>query len=208
MVRAIQHRKNVKDDFSPTQYDHLHDMLRLVNEAITQMMVVVSRRREDLTIDTSQEIENDINSLRDQLKTESINDAGSADYSYTLNSIYNDIIAECEKLGDYVMNVVEARLGRGSLSYRELQINQARKSVTIDGVDTNLTRTEFDLLSLLLANRGQVLSRQQLMDSIWPEVVVTERTVDVHIARLRKKLGHYARNIVNRQGFGYTFEIN
>jgi phosphate:Na+ symporter len=208
MARAIQHRKNVKDDFSPTQYDHLHDMLRLVNEAITQMMVVVSRRREDLTIDTSQEIENDINSLRDQLKTESINDAGSADYSYTLNSIYNDIIAECEKLGDYVMNVVEARLGRGSLSYRELQINQARKSVTIDGVDTNLTRTEFDLLSLLLANRGQVLSRQQLMDSIWPDVVVTERTVDVHIARLRKKLGHYARNIVNRQGFGYTFEIN
>ena len=73
------------------------------------MMVVVSGRREDLTIDTSQEIEHDINALRDQLKAESINDAGADDYSYALSAIYNDIIAECEKLGDYVMNVVEAR---------------------------------------------------------------------------------------------------
>ena len=87
-------------------------------------------------------------------------------------------------------------------------INQARKTVSIDGVDANLTRTEFDLLSLLLANRGQVLSRQELMDSIWSDVIVTERTVDVHITRLRKKLGSYAQNIVSRQGFGYTFEVS
>lgn len=208
MARAIRHRRNVREDFSALQYDRLHEMLRLINEAITQMMVVVSGRREDLTIDTSQEIEHDINALRDQLKAESINDAGADDYSYALSAIYNDIIAECEKLGDYVMNVVEARLGKGSLNYRGLQINQPRKTVTVDGVDANLTRTEFDLLSLLLANRGQVLSRQELMDSIWSDVIVTERTVDVHITRLRKKLGPYAQNIVSRQGFGYTFEVN
>jgi len=171
-------------------------------------MVVVSGRREDLTIDTSQEIEHDINALRDQLKAENISEASGEDYSYTLSSIFNDIIAECEKLGDYVMNVVEARLGKGSLSYRGLQINQARKSVSIDGVDANLTRTEFDLIALLLANRGQVLSRQELIDSIWSDVIVTERTVDVHITRLRKKLGPYAQNIVSRQGFGYTFAVS
>lgn len=68
------------------------------------------------------------------------------------------------------------------------------------------TRTEFDLLQLLLANRGQVFSRQELIDSVWQDVVVTDRTVDVNITRLRKKLGPYASNIANRQGFGYYFD--
>ncbi len=208
MARSIKHRRSIREDFSALQYERLHEMLRLANEAITQMMVVVSGRREDLTIDTSQEIEHDINTLRDQLKAENTSEASGEHYSYTLRSIFYDLIAECEKLGDYVMNVVEARLGKGSLSYRGLQINQARKSVSIDGVDANLTRTEFDLIALLLANRGQVLSRQELIDSIWSDVIVTGRTVDVHITRLRKKLGPYAQNIVSRQGFGYTFAVS
>lgn len=131
----------------------------------------VSGRRDDLTIDTSQEIERDINALRDQLKTQSILEAGNHEYSYAIGSIYSDIIAECEKLGDYVMNVVETRLGR-----------------------------------LLLSNRWQVLSRQQLMDNIWSDVIVSDHTVNVHITRLRKKLGPYASHIVSRQGFGYVFE--
>ena len=104
------------------------------------------------------------------------------------------------------MNVVEARLGKRFLSYRSLQMNLDRKTVTIDGHPVNLTRTEFDLLCLLLSNRGHVLSRQQLMDRIWVGVIVTDRTVDVHITRLRKKLGSFASNIVSRQGFGYVFE--
>ena len=66
--------------------------------------------------------------------------------------------------------------------------------------------TEFELLRQLLSNRGKVLSRQQLMDAVWAGVVVTDRTVDVHITRLRKKLGVYANNIVSRPGFGYVFE--
>ena len=66
--------------------------------------------------------------------------------------------------------------------------------------------TEFELLRQLLTNRGKVLSRQQLMDTVWVGVVVTDRTVDVHITRLRKKLGVYANNIVSRPGFGYVFE--
>lgn len=70
----------------------------------------------------------------------------------------------------------------------------------------NLTPTEFSLLHLLLVNRGKVLSRQQLMDSVWAGVVVTDRTVNVNITRLRKKIGPYAQNIVSRTGFGYVFE--
>ena len=66
--------------------------------------------------------------------------------------------------------------------------------------------TEFELLRQLLSNRGKVLSRQQLMDTVWAGVVVTDRTVDVHITRLCKKLGVYANNIVSRPGFGYVFE--
>lgn len=207
MGRIIQHRRESREDFTTQQYVHLHEMMRLVNEALTQMMVVVSGRRDGLSIDTSLEIERDINALRDQLKAESLREAtDNRDYSYTLGSIYSDLIAECERLGDYVMNVVEARLGRRFLSYRGLQMSLDRKTVFIDGTQANLTRTEFDLLKLLLKNRGQVLSRQQLMDSIWADVVVTDRTIDVHITRLRKKLGPYARHIVSRQGFGYVFE--
>jgi phosphate:Na+ symporter len=207
LARIIQHRREGHEDFTAAQYEHLHEMLRLVNEAITQMMVVVSGRREDLNINTSLEIEHDINALRDQLKAESLREAGTHDYSYALGSIYNDIIAECEKLGDYVMNVVESRLGRRFLSFRGLQVNLDRKTVTVDGQAASLTRTEFDLLCLLLSNRGQVFSRQQLMDSIWEDVIVSDRTIDVHITRLRKKIGPYASYIVSRQGFGYVFEV-
>ena len=80
-------------------------------------------------------------------------------------------------------------------------------SVTIDGEPASLTRTEYDLLRLLLANRGQFFSRQELLEQVWPQdVIVTERTVDVNIARLRKKLNRYADCLVSRTGFGYSFE--
>ena len=207
MARLIQHRHESREDFNARQYVHLHEMLRLVNEAMTQMLVVVSGRREGLSIETSLEIERDINALRDQLKAESLQEAtDNHDYSYILGSIYSDIIAECERLGDYVMNVVEARLGKRVLSYRGLHVNLGRKTVLADGNSVSLTRTEFDLLCLLLSNRGQVLSRKQLMETLWPDVIVSDRTVDVHITRLRKKIGPYASHIVSRQGFGYVFE--
>lgn len=181
-------------------------MFRLVNEAMTQMLVVVSGRRDDLSIRASQDIERDINALRDRLKGEVSRDAMAHEYSYALGSLYTDIIADCEKLGDYVMNVVEARLGKRYLTFRGLQMNLDRKTVVVDGIPVSLTRTEFDLLSLLLMHRGTVLSRQQLMDDVWTGVIVTERTINVHITRLRKKLGPYASNITSRQGFGYVFE--
>ena len=203
---TIQHLRESRDDFTTQQYTRLHEMLRLVNEALTQMMVVVNGRRNDLTLDYSLEIERDINALRDELRTEIIRDVNAHQYSYSVGTFYGDIITNCEKLGDYVMNIVEARLGKRLISYRGLQMNLDRKTITIDSIPISLTRTEFDLLSLLLSNRGQVLSRQQLMDTIWAGVIVTDRTVNVNITRLRKKLGDYAHNIVSRQGFGYVFE--
>ena len=206
MARTVSHLRENKENFTSTQYARLHDMLRLVNEAVVQMIVVVSGRRKDLSLADSLSIENDINQLRDQLRVETVMGVNSHQYSYALGTIYNDIVADCEKIGDYVMNIVEARLGKHLLSYGGLQLNLDKKSTTVDGVSVNLTPTEFSLLHLLLANRGKVLSRQQLMDTVWAGVIVTDRTVNVNITRLRKKLGPYAQNIVSRTGFGYVFE--
>ena len=94
-----------------------------------------------------------------------------------------------------------------NLHYESLVVNAANKSVCIDGSSIPLTRIEYELLLLLLSHRGQVFSRQQLLEKVWPQdVIVAERTVDVNIARLRKKMGHYAACLVSRTGFGYSFE--
>ncbi|MBQ3630427.1 MAG: Na/Pi symporter [Prevotella sp.] len=206
MARTVGHLRENKEDFTPEQYVRLHDMFRVVNEAVVQMIVVVSGRRKDLSLDESLAIESDINALRDQLRAETVTGVNSHQYSYALGTLYNDIVADCEKIGDYVMNVVEARLGKHLISYNGLCLNIDKKTATVDGDPVSLTRTEFALLHLLLANRGKVLSRQQLMDTVWSGVIVSDRTVNVNITRLRKKLGPYAQNIVSRAGFGYGFE--
>ena len=206
MARTISHLRENKEDLTAEQYTKLRDMLRLVNEAVVQMIVVVSGRRKDLSLADSLSIENDINELRNQIKSETVVGVNSHQYSYTLGTLYNDIVADCEKIGDYVMNIVEARLGKHLLSYHGLSLNLDKKTTTVDGNPVNLTPTEFELLHLLLANHGKVLSRQQLMDTIWAGVIVTDRTINVNITRLRKKLGAYAQNIVSRTGYGYVFE--
>ena len=206
MARTVNHLRENKEDFTAEQYTRLHDMLRLVNEAVVQMIVVVSGRRKDLSLADSLSIENDINELRNILRSDSAMGVDAHLYSYALGTIYNDIVADCEKIGDYVMNIVEARLGKHLLSYNGLSLNLDKKAATVDGNPVNLTRTEFELLHLLLLNRGKVLSRQELMDTVWVGVIVTDRTVNVNITRLRKKLGPYAQNIASRTGYGYVFE--
>ena len=206
MARTVNHLRENKEDFTAEQYTRLHDMLRLVNEAVVQMIVVVSGRRKDLSLADSLSIENDINELRNILRSDSAMGVDAHLYSYALGTIYNDIVADCEKIGDYVMNIVEARLGKHLLSYNGLSLNLDKKEATVDGNPVSLTRTEFELLHLLLLNRGKVLSRQELMDTVWAGVIVTDRTVNVNITRLRKKLGPYAQNIASRTGYGYVFE--
>ena len=93
------------------------------------------------------------------------------------------------------------------ISFEGLVLDLNKKTTMVDGESVNLTKTEFELLGLLLRHRGQVFSRQQTFDAIWPEdVVVSDRTVDVNITRMRKKIGRYSSCIVSRQGYGYMFE--
>lgn len=88
-----------------------------------------------------------------------------------------------------------------------IEIDDEKKSVKVDGMPVSLSRTEYDLLKLLAHNPGKVFSRSDLISAIWPaNVIVTERTVDVSITRLRKKIGGYGEKIVSRHGFGYCFE--
>lgn len=94
-----------------------------------------------------------------------------------------------------------------SLTFETMAIDQDRKRVSIDGTEVPLTRTEYELLRLLVSECGRVLSRQELIERAWPDdVLVSDRTVDVNITRLRKKVGPYAAHIATRMGFGYLFE--
>lgn len=93
------------------------------------------------------------------------------------------------------------------LRYQGLEMNLDKKTVTVDGEPVAFTKTEFELLRFLLDEKGRVFSRQELIDRIWPkDVLVLDRTVDVNITRLRKKIGRFSKCIVTRLGFGYYFD--
>ena len=93
------------------------------------------------------------------------------------------------------------------INYQGLELNLDKKTVSIDGEDIPFTKTEFEILHLLLDEKGKVFSRQELIDRIWPkDVLVLDRTVDVNITRLRKKIGRFSKCIVTRLGFGYYFD--
>ncbi|QGY43749.1 response regulator [Maribellus comscasis] len=90
--------------------------------------------------------------------------------------------------------------------YDDLKIDLKKKTTSIDGVNVNLTRKEFEILSLLLKNRDQYINREEILKRIWQDdVIVTERNVDVNIARLRKKIGDYGSKIKGKSGYGYCF---
>jgi two-component system alkaline phosphatase synthesis response regulator PhoP len=90
----------------------------------------------------------------------------------------------------------------------ELELDTARKRVIINDEKVELTKKEFEILKLLIDNQGKVFSRDDLLDSVWGnDVIVTERTVDVNITRLRSKLGKCGKNLKNKTGYGYYFEI-
>lgn len=93
------------------------------------------------------------------------------------------------------------------IKYQGLELNLDNKTVSIDGEQVAFTKTEFELLHTLLEERGRVFSRQELINRIWPsDVLVLDRTVDVNITRLRKKIGRFSKCIVTRLGFGYFFD--
>ena len=93
------------------------------------------------------------------------------------------------------------------LIYKGLVIHIPQKKVMIDGEEVPLTKKEFEILLLLLQNQGRVFSREDILTKVWnDEAFVLDRTIDVNITRLRKKIGNYGKHIVTRLGYGYCFE--
>ena len=111
IARTLNRKERGKEDFTEKQYEHLHQMFELTDDSLTQMNVMLSGRRDDLDVNRSFNIENEINNYRTQLKSQNISDVNNHEYTYAIGTMYMDIVSECEKLGDYVINVVEARMG-------------------------------------------------------------------------------------------------
>lgn len=131
---------------------------------------------------------------------------GADDYiskPFSIREVMVRVRAVLRRTADDGAATVEQKL----ISYQGLEMNLSKKTVAIDGEDIPFTKTEFELLQLLLEERGRVFSRQELIDRIWPkDVLVLDRTVDVNITRLRKKIGRFSKCIVTRLGFGYYFD--
>jgi hypothetical protein len=111
IARSLKRKRAGKEEFTEKQYEQMHQMFELTDDALTQMNVMLSGRKSNLDVNRSFNIETEINNYRNQLKTKNITDINNHLYTYAIGTIYMDIIQECEKLGDYVVNVVEARMG-------------------------------------------------------------------------------------------------
>ena len=111
IARTLNRHIRGKEDFIPSQYEHMHQMMELTDNALTQMNITLVGHKVDNDANLSFNIENEINNYRNQLKSQNINDVNNHLYTYAIGTMYMDIIQECEKLGDYVVNVVEARMG-------------------------------------------------------------------------------------------------
>lgn len=111
IARTLNRRFKGREDFITSQYEHMHQMMELTDNALTQMNITLVGHKGDNDANLSFNIENEINNYRNQLKSQNINDVNNHLYTYAIGTMYMDIIQECEKLGDYVVNVVEARMG-------------------------------------------------------------------------------------------------
>jgi phosphate:Na+ symporter len=209
LARILRRKRDNKIEFAAQQEEGIREMFSLVGDALSRMNEMLSGRREELDLSLSEEIERRINACRDSLKKQNIENLDARLYGYDKGTVYADLVGEFEKTGDYIINVVEARLGaaRNGLRYQGIQIDIDAKQVTVDGVEVPFTKTEYMLLRLFLENPGKVFSREELLSAVWPDdVIVTPRTVDVNITRIRKKIGPYADSLVARAGFGYSFQ--
>lgn len=111
LARTINRRRQANVDFVEKQYERIHNMMALVDQSLQQMIVIINHaehENRDVDVNKSFNLENEINNYRNQLKNQNILDVNNKEYDYQMGVYYMDIIAECEKLGDYVVNVVEA----------------------------------------------------------------------------------------------------
>ncbi len=104
-------------------------------------------------------------------------------------------------------NALDEDSDNNIVTFEGLTLDTGKKAVTVDGTEVNFTKLEFELLALLMENPGKVYSREKILARIWPrDTYVTDRTVDVNITRIRKKIGNYGKCVKTRFGFGYLFE--
>ena len=209
LARILLRKRENKIVFTKEQEDGVAKMFSLVEEAIAQMNVLLAGRKENSDISASEEIERRINACRNALKQKNIENLDNHVYGYDNGTVFTDLIGECEKTGDYIINVVEARLGavRNGIRFRGLQIDTDAKRVIVDGEAASFTKTEYELLKLFIENKDKVFSRDELLEAVWPDdVIVTARTIDVNITRIRRKIGPYAENLITKAGFGYSFQ--
>ena len=110
IARTIGRRRAAKDEFTEAQFDNINHMFELVDDALTQMGAVLVKHKNEVDVDRSFTMENQINNYRSQLRTQNITDVNDHKYTYTIGTMYMDIIQECERLGDFIINVVQARM--------------------------------------------------------------------------------------------------
>lgn len=209
LARILRRKRSNKIEFTEQQDEGIQEMFSLVGDALSRMNELLSGRKEELDLARSEDIERRINACRNALKQQNIDNLDDHQYGCDKGTVYADLVGECEKTGDYIINVMETRLGavRNGIRYQGIQIDTDAKKVTVDGSDVSFTKTEDELLKLFLENRGKVFSRDQLLSAVWPDdVIVTPRTVDVNITRIRKKIGPYGDALVAKAGFGYSFQ--
>ena len=111
IARTMNRKMSGKEDFTEKQYEHIHQMFELTDDSLSQMNVLLLGRKDNFDVNRSFNIENEINNYRNQLRNQNINAVNDHEYSYAIGTMYMDIVGECEKLGDYVINVIEARMG-------------------------------------------------------------------------------------------------
>ena len=111
LARTIRRKKESGKTFTETLHKNVQEMFHLTDNSLTQMNQVMNGRREEVNVKETFKIEADINALRNNLKAENIQAINNHEYDYAVGAMFTDLIAECEKLGDYVVNVVEARTG-------------------------------------------------------------------------------------------------
>lgn len=133
-------------------------------------------------------------------------DLGADDYimkPYSLNAVLARVRTVLRRTG---ASVAPAKTDSDLVSYKGLVLSAKNRTCTVDGTEVKMPKKEFEILLKLISNRGQIFTRADLLNEIWPdEVVVLDRVVDVNITRIRQKIGIYGKNIVTRSGYGYGF---
>ena len=206
LSRTMERKRSQKAVFTDGQEQGIASMFSLLDKAMESMEAILKGNGD---YDLSQDYENSIDALRNTLRAKNTADVDDNVYSFAVGTIFIDLVRECEKCGDYVMNVVESKMGKRDNvpDSGALKIDTVQRVASIEGEVLDLTRTEFELLSLLTSNPGRVFTKNELLELVWPkDVALGERVVDTDIRQIRSKLGQLAGHIRAEGSYGYYYE--